>query len=73
MGEDSFRCSLYLSPKVLEVSPIYSSNLGHHIGTNIWHHFVEHRVFVLGEDQEVLDGAATFEVGLNAIFYHRSF
>ena len=28
---------------------------------------VDHRVFVLGGDQEVLDGAATFEVGLNAI------
>ena len=26
MGEGSFRCSLYLSPKVLEVSPIYSSS-----------------------------------------------
>ena len=28
---------------------------------------VEHRVFVLGGDQEVLNGSATFEVGLNAI------
>ena len=28
---------------------------------------VDHRVFVLGGDQEVLDGPATFEVGLNAI------
>ena len=28
---------------------------------------VDHRVFVLGGDQEVLDGATTFEVGLNAI------
>ena len=26
MGEGSFRCSLYLLPKVLEVSPIYSSS-----------------------------------------------
>ena len=25
-GEGSFRCSLYLSPKVLEVSPMYSSS-----------------------------------------------
>ena len=41
MGEGSFRCSLYLSPKVLEVSP--------------W------------GDQEVLDGAATFEVSLDTI------
>ena len=28
---------------------------------------VDHRVFVLGGDQEVLDGSATFEVDLNAI------
>ena len=26
MGEGAFSCSLYLSPKVLEVSPIYSSS-----------------------------------------------
>ena len=26
MGEGSFRCSLYLSPKVLDVSPMYSSS-----------------------------------------------
>ena len=28
---------------------------------------VDHRVFVLGRDQVVLDGAATFEVSLDAI------
>ena len=28
---------------------------------------VDHRVFVLGGDQEALNGSATFEVGLNAI------
>ena len=28
---------------------------------------VDHGVFVLGRDQEVFDGFATFEVGLNAI------
>ena len=28
---------------------------------------VDHRVFVIGGDQEVLDGSANFEVGLNAI------
>ena len=27
---------------------------------------IDHRVFVLGGDQEVFDGFATFEVGLNA-------
>ena len=28
---------------------------------------VDHMVFVLGRDQEALDGAATFEVGVNAM------
>ena len=28
---------------------------------------VDHRVFVLGGDQEFLNGSPTFEVGLNAI------
>ena len=28
---------------------------------------VDHRVFVLGGDQEALDGSTTFEMGLNAI------
>ena len=28
---------------------------------------VDHRVFVLGGDQEAFNGSATFEVGLNAI------
>ena len=69
MGEGSFRCSLYLSPKVLEVSPyvfiimcevptlipVYDITLGNH------------RVFVLRGDQEVFDGAATFEVSLDTI------
>ena len=42
-------------------------NLGHYIGTSIWHHLIDHRVFVLGGDQKALNGSATFEVGLNAI------
>ena len=37
------------------MEPIYGTTL------------VDHRVFVLGGDQEVFDGTATFEVGLNAI------
>ena len=68
MAEGAFRCSLYLSPKVLEVSPMYSLSqprLPH------WYQYVttlvDHRVFVFGEDQEVLNGSATFEVGSNAI------
>ena len=64
MGEGSFRCPLYLSPKgpggfpyvliitakVPTLIPIAGITLA------------DHRVFVLGGDQEVLDGAATFEV-----------
>ena len=33
------------------------------VGTTL----VDHRVFVLGGDQEALNGSATFEVGLNGI------
>ena len=68
MGEGSFRCSLYLSPKVLDVSPMYSSSC--EVPTLIPIDGItleDHGVFVLGGDQEVLDGAATFEVSLDAI------
>ena len=37
-GEGSFRCSLNISPKDLEVSHMYSS-WGHPTGTSIWPHF----------------------------------
>ena len=69
IGEGSFRCSLNLSPKVLEVSPVYSS-------LNVRSPalepaddptFVFHGVLVLGGNQEVFNGAITFEVGLYAI------
>ena len=65
----AFMCSLYLSPKVLEVSHMYSwpqPRLPHLVpiyGTTV----IDHSVFVLGGDQKVFDGTATFEVGLNAI------
>ena len=69
MGEGSFRCSLYLSPKgpggfpyvliitakVPTLIPIDGITL------------IDHGVFILGGDQEVLDGAATFEASLDAI------
>ena len=68
IGEGTFRCSLYLSPKVLEVSHVFIITT--QITTLVPIHgitLVDNRVFVLGGDQEVLDGTATFEVGLNAI------
>ena len=70
IAEGAFRCSLYLSPKVLEVSPMYSSLQPR--SPPHWYQYmvlllVDHGVFVLGGDQQVLDAAATFEVGLNAI------
>ena len=69
MGEGSFRCSLYLSPKVLEVSPMYS--LSQPRSPHCYQYMAPLWLTIgslsLGGDQEVLDGAATFEVGLNAI------
>ena len=46
---------LIITSKVLTLIPIVGITL------------VDHTVFVLGGDQEVLDGAATFEVSLDAI------
>ena len=69
IAEGAFRCSLYLSPKVLEVSLcIHHHMLGHHIGTNRWHHFGwPLGSLSLGETSRSLMGSATFEVGLDAI------
>ena len=69
IGEGSFRCSVYLSPKVLEVF-LYVLIITPKVPTLIpidGITLVDHRVFVLGGDQEVFDGAATFEVSLDAI------
>ena len=48
-GEGSFRCSLNLSPKVLEVSPIYSSSQvrSSHQNQYMVPTFADHGVFVL--------------------------
>ena len=59
-GEGYFRCSLNFSPKVLEVSPMYSSS---HVSPTS----VCHGVLVLWGDQEVFNGAIAFEMGLYTI------
>ena len=69
IGEGSYWCSLYLSPKVLEVSPIYSSSQPR---SPHWYQYMAPLWLTIGSlslggDQEVFDGNATFEVGLNAI------
>ena len=54
-GPGGFHYAFIITIQVTTLVPIYGTTL------------VDHRVFVLGGDQEVLDGFATFEVGLNAI------
>ena len=54
-GPGGFPYVLIITAKVPTLIPIDGITL------------VDHRVFVLGEDQEVFDGAATFEVSLDAI------
>ena len=54
-GPGGFPYVFIITGEVTTLVPIYGTTL------------VDHRVFVLGGDQEVLDGAATFEVGLNTI------
>ena len=54
-GPGGFPYVLIITAKVPTLIPINGITL------------VDHRVFVLGGDQEVLDGAATFEVSLDAI------
>ena len=46
---------------------IHHHRQGPHIDTIRWHHFGRPWGLVLGGDQEVFDGAATFEVSLDAI------
>ena len=54
-GPGGFPCVLIITVSVSTLMPIDGITL------------VDHRVFVLGGDQEVLDGAAIFEVSLDAI------
>ena len=54
-GPGGFPYVLIITAKVITLIPIDGITL------------VDHRVFVLGGDQEVLDGATTFEVSLDAI------
>ena len=55
-GPGGFLYVLIITAKVLTLIPIDGITL------------VDHWVFVLGGYQEVLDGAATFEVSLDAIY-----
>ena len=69
MAEGAFRCSLYLSPKVLEVSPMYSwlqprSPHWYQEMASLW---LTIGSLSLGETRKFLNGSATFEVGLDAI------
>ena len=54
-GPGGFPCVLIIIAKVPTLIPINSITL------------VDHRVFLLGGDQEVLDGTATFKVSLDVI------
>ena len=54
-GPGGFPDVFIITTYVTTLVPIYGTTL------------VDNRVFVLGGDQEVLDGTAIFEVGLNAI------
>ena len=54
-GPGGFPYIFIITTYVTTLVPIYGTTL------------VDHRVFVLGGDQEDFDGTVTFEVGLNAI------
>ena len=54
-GPGGFPCVFIIITQVTTLVPMYGTTL------------VDHRVSVLWGDQEVLDGTATFEVGLNAV------
>ena len=60
-GPGGFPYVFIITGKVPTLIPIDGITLG------------DHGVFVLEGDQEVLDGAATFEVSLGCHTYHRSF
>ena len=69
IGEVSFSCSLNLLPKVLEVSPMYSSL---QVRSPHWNQYMaplllEMGFLSLGETSRFFDGAITFEVGLYTI------
>ena len=64
IGEGGFRCSLNLSPEVLEDSPMYSSSqstLLHMVSIDDSALLLDW-IFVFGRHQEVLDGGASFKV-----------
>ena len=60
-GPGGFLYVFIIAGKVPTLIPIDGITLG------------DHEVFVLGGDQEVFDGVATFEVWIPYHTYHRSF
>ena len=69
MGEGAFRCSLYLSPNVLDVSPIYSSSHSKPITFEPIDYATLfcYVVFILWSHQFIFQGLSTLKVYLNAI------
>ena len=65
--EGSFKCSLNLSPKVLDVSYILITEKLPTLVPVDGPTFVFHSVLVLGRNQDVLKGSVTPKVGLYAI------
>ena len=68
LGEGSFGCSLNLSPKVLEVSPLYSSS---HLSSPLWNQKMALLLFSMRSLSLGAPGsfnvAVAVEVGLYAI------
>ena len=69
MGDGAFMCSLYLSANILPDSLMYSASQAtlSHLYLYITPLFCQ-MVFVLGFSKKVLDGAASLEMHLYAMF-----
>ena len=65
IGKGAFRCSLNLSPKVLELFITFHPVTFVSVDDST---FLLYRVFIFGSHQEVLDGSTSFEVHFHPIF-----